>query len=88
MVKAKRRGSHEEAGKFPHPPGPGSVLSLCADPRPCASARKLLHLSNCAEINEFSEGKQLPFRPVEHLFIAGLAKKSLELFIGNLHITK
>lgn len=55
------------------------------------SAERLLPTlisSDHAECNEPSKGKQLPFRPVERLFIAGLAKKYLELFIGNLHITE
>lgn len=64
---------------------------LCEDTMLWASAGRLLPTlicSNHAECNESSKGKQLPFRPVEHLFIAGLAKKNLELFIGNLHITE
>ena len=72
-------------------PGLTSCSYLCEDTMLWASAGRLLPTlicSNHAECNESSMGKQLPFRPVEHLFIAGLAKKNLELFIGNLHITE
>lgn len=72
-------------------PGLTSCSYLCEDTMLWASAERLLPTlisSNHTECNESSKGKQLPFQPVECLFIAGLAKKNLELFIGNLHITE